>query len=223
MELPDSLVATAGFIYILAFLIINQIVLRCMLLVGSAFYIAYYSVVADVPLWSAIFTNLGISLANFIGLLLLLFRNSRFSIPREHADIYPLFSLLPPGDFRTLIRLGERSVLKQDATLTRDGAPVETLYFVLNGEVTAHKNAESFSLPNGIFIGEVGYLTGNGASATTRLAKGAEVIGWDVARLRREARRNPRFNLALDALISQDLAAKVAQAGAPSARHREVV
>ena len=51
--MPDYLVACAGFIYIVAFLIINQIVLRCMLLVGSAFYVAYYAVVAGEPLWSA--------------------------------------------------------------------------------------------------------------------------------------------------------------------------
>lgn len=221
--LPDYLVAAAGVIYMLAFLIINQVVLRCMLLIGSAFYIAYYSVVANEPLWAAIFTNLGISLANLFGLLLLLFRNSRFSIPRAHSDIYPAFRLLPPGDFRTLMRLGERKKLEADTTLTREGKTVETLYFVLDGEVAAEKRGETFSLPLQIFIGEVGYLTGNGASATTRLAEGGEVVAWDVRKLRREARRNTRFNLALDALISQDLATKVAQAGAPGARHRDVV
>jgi len=212
---PDYLVACAGFIYILAFLIINQVVLRCMLLVGSAFYVAYYAVVAGEPLWMAIFTNIGISAANFVGLLILLFRNSRFAVPREHSDIYPIFSLLPPGDFRTLVRLGRRRVLDEDAVLTHDGAPVDTLYFVLKGEAAAEKRGETFMLPERIFIGEVGYLTRDGASATTRLAKGSEVLEWDVARLRSKAKRSARFNLALDALISKDLAAKVSRAGAP--------
>lgn len=212
---PDYLVACAGFIYILAFLIINQIVLRCMLLVGSAFYIAYYAVVAGEPLWMAIFTNLSISTANFIGLMILLFSKSRFAIPKEHSDIYPVFSLLPPGDFRALVRLGRRRVLDEDTILTRDGAPVDTLYFVLKGEVSAEKRGETFKLPERIFIGEVGYLTRDDASATTRLAKGGEVLEWDVARLRAKAKRSARFNLALDALISKDLAAKVSRAGAP--------
>ncbi len=212
---PDYLVACAGFIYIVAFLIINQIVLRCMLLVGSAFYVAYYAVVAGEPLWMAIFTNIGISTANFLGLLILIFSRSRLAIPKEHSDIYPVFSLLPPGDFRTLIRLGRRRVLNEDAVLTRDGAPVDTLYFVLRGEVVAEKRGETFMLPERIFIGEVGYLTRDGASATTRLAKGGEVLEWDVARLRAKAKQSARFNLALDALISKDLAAKVSRAGAP--------
>ncbi|MAZ15974.1 MAG: cyclic nucleotide-binding protein [Ahrensia sp.] len=213
--MPDYLVACAGFIYIVAFLIINQIVLRCMLLVGSAFYVAYYAVVAGEPLWMAIFTNIGISTANFLGLLILIFSRSRLAIPKEHSDIYPVFSLLPPGDFRTLIRLGRRRVLNEDAVLTRDGAPVDTLYFVLRGEVVAEKRGETFMLPERIFIGEVGYLTRDGASATTRLAKGGEVLEWDVARLRAKAKQSARFNLALDALISKDLAAKVSRAGAP--------
>ena len=212
---PDYLVACAGFIYIVAFLIINQIVLRCMLLVGSAFYVAYYAVVAGEPLWMAIFTNLSISTANFIGLMILLFSKSRFAIPKEHSDIYPVFSLLPPGDFRALVRLGRRRVLDEDTILTRDGAPVDTLYFVLRGEVVAEKRGETFMLPERIFIGEVGYLTRDGASATTRLAKGGEVLEWDVARLRAKAKQSARFNLALDALISKDLAAKVSRAGAP--------
>ena len=212
---PDYLVACAGFIYIVAFLIINQIVLRCMLLVGSAFYVAYYAVVAGEPLWMAIFTNIGISTANFLGLLILIFSRSRLAIPKEHSDIYPVFSLLPPGDFRTLIRLGRRRVLNEDAVLTRDGAPVDTLYFVLRGEVVAEKRGETFMLPERIFIGEVGYLTRDGASATTRLAKGGEVLEWDVARLRAKAKQSARFNLALAALISKDLAAKVSRAGAP--------
>lgn len=213
--LPEYLVMSAGVIYIFAFLIINQIALRSILLVGSAFYIWYYAIVADEPLWAAIITNVGISGANVVGLAILLFRNSKISIPRQHADIYPAFSLLPPGDFRTLMGLCTRRVVAEETQMTREGAPVETLYFVLNGQTTACKRGESFKLPEKIFIGEVGYLTGDGASATTTLAAGSEILEWDVARLRRKAKRNVRFNLALDALISKDLAAKVALAGGP--------
>ncbi|MCI5078457.1 cyclic nucleotide-binding domain-containing protein [Oricola sp.] len=214
---PDYLVLTAGAIYMLALLIINQVALRLMLLLGSAFYVWYYYVAVGEPLWAAIVTNLGISSANLVGLLMLWLRNSRFAIPKQHADIYPMFSVLPPGDFRALMALSKRTVVSDELVMTRENAPVDTLYFVLSGQVMAQKRGESFALAAGIFIGEVAYLSGKGASATTKLAPGGEVLEWDVAALRSKARRRPRFNLALDALISMDLAAKVAQAGAPGA------
>lgn len=212
---PDYLVLCAGLIYIVGLLIIDQLVLRCMLLVGSVFYVWYYATVNGEPMWAAIVTNLAISSANAIGLGLLLLRNSKLSIPHRHADIYEMFSILPPGDFRKLMSAATRSEVAHEFRMTVEGEPVRTLYFVLRGEVTAAKRGETFPLPAGIFLGEVGYLTGNAASATTTLDAGGELIQWDVATLKRMCARSPRFNLALDAAISKDLAAKVALAGAP--------
>ena len=214
---PDYLVFCAGAIYFLALVIINQAILRALLLVGSVFYVWYYAVAGDEPMWAAIYTNLAISSANAFGLALLLLRNSRLSIPRRHADIYSAFSVLPPGDFRKLMAAGTRRVAAEDIRLTEEGAAVKTLYFVLRGELTAAKRGETFRLPERIFVGEVGYLTGKPASATTTLKAGGELIAWDVAQIERIAARSPRFDLALDAAISLDLAEKVAHAGAPLA------
>lgn len=220
---PEYLVACAGVIYVCAFLIINQIFLRITLLVGSVFYVWYYFIVADVPLWAAIFSNLAIFLANSTGLALLLLRGSKLIIPRQYRDIYPLFSVLQPGDFRTLMRLSKRHIADSEIEMTAEDAPVRKLYFVVEGKVEASKRNQSFSLNDGIFVGEIGYLTGNAASATTTLAAGGDVLEWDVAALRRKAKRSPRFNLALDAAISKDLATKVSRAGAPIANVGPVV
>lgn len=43
--LPDFLVLAAAGMFVLGYLIINQIMLRAMLLVGTALYIWYYAVV----------------------------------------------------------------------------------------------------------------------------------------------------------------------------------
>jgi CRP-like cAMP-binding protein len=220
---PEYLVACAGVIYVCAFLIINQIFLRITLLVGSVFYVWYYFIVADVPLWAAIFSNFAIFLANSTGLAMLLLRGSKLIIPQQYRDIYPLFSVLQPGDFRTLMRLSKRYVADSEIEMTAEDAPVRKLYFVVEGKVEACKRGQSFSLSDGIFVGEIGYLTSNAASATTKLAAGSDVLEWDVDTLRRKAKRSPRFNLALDAAISKDLATKVSRAGAPIANVGQIV
>ena len=70
---------------------------------------------------------------------------------------------------------------------------------------------------SGNFVGEVAFLTNNNASATVVMAEEGELLCWDVNQLRSRAERDVRFRLALDAMISLDLARKVAQAGAPKA------
>ena len=70
---------------------------------------------------------------------------------------------------------------------------------------------------SGNFVGEVAFLTEENASATTLMAEDGELLSWDVEQLRQRAARDVRFRLALDAVISLDLARKVARAGSPDA------
>lgn len=46
------------------------------------------------------------------------------------------------------------------------------------------KFSERFVLPYAVFIGEIGYMTSETATATTMLRTEAEVVVWDVAKLR---------------------------------------
>lgn len=211
-------VVLAGGCYVLGYLIINQIGLRLMVMLGTALYIWYYSVVADEPLWEAIYLSLMIGAANLLGLLGLYLRQSPIMIPREYRDLYANFGDLPPGDFRELMARAERRRCSATEEVTTEGQAVTRLVYVVSGGIEVKKKGDRFPLPAGIFIGEVAFLTGRVASATSWVAKGAEVIEWKVADLRRYSARKPRFKLALEAMISKDLAAKVTYAVAPHPR-----
>ncbi|CUH76138.1 cyclic nucleotide-binding domain-containing protein [Tropicibacter naphthalenivorans] len=212
---PQYLVWTAGVFFTLGYLVINQKILRVLLLIGTGFYLWYYFVAADRPLWEAILTSSVMGTANLIGLSGLLLRESKLIVPRAHRDIYKRFKDLPPGDFRELVGQARRYTLTEEEVITREGVAVDKLYFVVSGKLQVEKRGERFLMPAGVFVGEVAYLTGMRSSATTRLPAGAEVLVWDVARLRRRAKRRPRFSMALNAMISKDLAIKVALAVAP--------
>lgn len=211
----DTIVFAAGLAFVLGYLIINQVILRLMVLIGTGLYIVYYSVAADEPLWSAIWTSVAMGLANLIGLFSLFARRSKLAIPREHKDIYPRFKTLPPGDFRALVKMAKRHVISEEREITTEGERVQSLYYVLNGSSTAHKAGHSFKLPADIFIGEVAFLTGRTSSATTILQPNSEVLEWDFQALQTASKKD-RFRLALEALISKDLASKVSLAVAPS-------
>jgi hypothetical protein len=213
--LSDFLVLAAAGMFVLGYLIINQIMLRTMLLVGTALYIWYYAVVDETPLWPAIWASIATGTANLIGLLSLFYQRSVWAIPTKYRDIYVHFDILPPGDFRKLMSATKRVTRPAGHQLTTAGSRVNTLYYVIDGAVEVEKFDSRFAIPDGIFIGEVAYLTGNRASASTYLVRDSEVLEWDVALLKQRAARDPRFRLAMDAMISIDLAGKVARAGSP--------
>ncbi len=205
----------AGGFFVLGYLIINQVMLRVMVLIGTGFYVLYYATVGAAPLWDAIYASLIMGVANIIGLLGLLARRSPLAVPRAHRDIYPRFHDVPPGDFRTLMRLGQRYTVSERVRVTNESAPGRKLFYIIKGHAQAQKNGRRFTLPSHIFIGEVAFLTGRNSSATVWLEAGAEVIEWQSADLRAAAARRMRFKLALEAAISLDLAHKVAAAILP--------
>lgn len=215
--LSDILVLAAAATFVLGYLIINQIALRVMLLVGTGFYIWYYAVVADTPLWAAIWASTATGTANVLGLTSLFLRKSRWIIPKRDKDLYPAFSALPPGDFRKLMLLANRGRRTQGEVLTTVGATVTSLFYVVSGRVEIRKRGSVFHMHSGNFVGEVAFLTEEDASATTLMAEDGELLSWDVEQLRQRAARDVRFRLALDAVISLDLARKVARAGSPDA------
>ncbi|MEO9827484.1 MAG: cyclic nucleotide-binding domain-containing protein [Paracoccaceae bacterium] len=219
VSLPDILVLGAGLSFVLAFLIINQVMLRIILLIGTLLYIWYYAVAADVPLWMAIWVSVANLVANLIGLGILISSRYRFALPRAYSDIYdrcPVFQDLPPGDFRVLMTSARRYKAEADITLTKEHQRGEKLFFIVEGSVQVEKMGQSFGMPNQIFVGEVAYLLNRNSAATTILKAGSEVIEWDFNKLRAGSRKKTRFKLALEALISRDLAQKVSHAVAPT-------
>ena len=218
---PGMLVYIAGAFHFVGLIITRQVVLRLLLMAGSCLYVFYYATVAETPLWDAIYISFMIITANVIGLISLFARQSRFAIPRAHADIYPLFPPLPPGDFRALMKLARRyRVDREERQITTEGTVGHKLYFVISGSTRLRKGDAEFILPPLYFLGEIAFLIGQPSSASAWLHPGAEVLEWDFGDLKRKCRRNSRFRLALEAAISVDLSRKVARAvGANSVRY----
>lgn len=213
---PGLLAYIAGGFYVLGLVTINQIMLRLMLLAGTSFYILYYATAASDPLMEAIYVSLLIGLANLFGLGSLLLRQSRFAVPKEYADVFESFPPIPPGDFRTLMKLARRYQTAEEQVLTHEGQPGNKLYYIVQGTTRVRKGDSEFSLSPKLFLGEIAFLTGQPSSATAWLPQGAEVLEWDFDVLAKRCGRSTRFKLALEAAISVDLAGKVARAVGPN-------
>ncbi|MEM8538488.1 MAG: cyclic nucleotide-binding domain-containing protein [Pseudomonadota bacterium] len=214
---PSILILLAGGVQICGYLLINQTYLRLTMLCSTSLYILYYFNVGDAPLWEAIAISSMTLTTILIGLAALYARNAKWSLPEAHKDIYDLFDTLQPGDFRRVMRSAERKVITSETVVTEEGVPPHDLLYVTKGTFFVTKGNMRFAVPGPTFIGEVAYLRGGPSAATTTLPAGVEVIKWSRQSLAQDTRSSPRLKLALDSLISRDLAMKVSLAVSPDA------
>ena len=213
---PAVWITLAGAFFTLGYLIINQALLRVMFALGSIAYLNYYFTAADEPLWGAIWTTIIMMTANLIGLATLLLRNAKLAVPARHRDIYPKLQPMIPGDFRALLRRAQRYVVKEETVVTVQDQHPDKVFFVISGAFQASKFGLTFQMEEATFVGEVAYLRNSPSAATTTFPAGTEVLEWDRVTLDKASKRNPRFKLALEAVMSRDLARKVALAVAPA-------
>ena len=123
--------------------------------------------------------------------------------------LFAAFEFLTPGQFRTLIRRGQRYVAEAPEVILVQGRPVEKLYFLAEGRAEAEKGGKRFSVAAPAFLGEVAFLTDRPASATVRMMPGCDYVVWDVADLRALFRRAPALRNGLMAHLNRDLSGKL--------------
>ena len=194
--------------YVAGFLFRDQITLRILVMAGTAVYIAYYYLHPAEPLWGAIYASLAIMAANFIGLCRLLYSRMPIGIPADQWPIFEALQGLEPGEFRKLMRLGDMRRAESDVELTREGAPVDRLYFIISGNLTGEKDGVSFPVPHGEFIGDVSFMLKSEATASVVIRGGGVYYEWPKDELTQALRRQPKLSHAFEALIGRGMAKK---------------
>ena len=207
---PASLVIGAGGCYVLGLLFKNQVILRLLILIGTVFYIWYYYIAAQEPLWDAIITSMLIGAANVVGFINLLISQSPRFISSSQMDLYSMLGGMQPGNFRRFMKIGTRRILDGDEQLTTQNEVPEKLFYILAGEVTVDKDGNRFTAGPRVFVGEISMILGTVASASVYLSKGAEIVEWDRGVLFKKMATNDGFRIAVEAVISKDMAHKVA-------------
>lgn len=213
-EVASALIAGGVGFFVLGFLFRDQVMLRVLVMGGSVCYILYYLLSGPAPLWDAMLGSALILAANAFGLVSLLLSRARFSVPADQRDLLDALRPLEPGLFRRLMRAGGLVVADAPLALTEEGRAPDALWFVPEGVVRIGKFGEWSEVQGPCFIGEIAWLQGVPATATVELPPGGVVVRWPREALARATRRSPRLATALEALIAQDMARKVA-AGRP--------
>ena len=212
LNLTTLLIVGAVSTYVIGFLFRDQIYTRLLVFLGSALYILYYLVVAERPLWDAVIGSTLIALSSLQGILVLWWSRSAWAIPKADLHIFQAIGNIEPGLFRQLVRAADRKSENAATELVVEGKPTQDLWYLVSGTVVVKRDGRPpATITRPSFIGEIAWLTRGPASATVIAEPGSVLLRWGEADLRRKARRSHRLEMALDALIAQDLAAKLAR------------
>lgn len=206
---PANFVHFAGLFYAVGLLVRDELKLRLLILTGTGFYIAYYSLFPQAPMWGAIAVSVVLGLANITILITIMFERTTFAMSNEERALFQRFHTLNPGQFRKIMNCAER--VRYDATtvIATEGLQPERLFFLVKGPAIVLKNGKRISIGGGEFIGEISFISGSNATASVAVEPGASVIEWRVDKLRKLFERKPALRNAMLALFNQDLASKL--------------
>ncbi len=212
VTLTEALIHAGYILTGLAFLLRDILWLRLLaiaanLAVGLAAYRAGMNPQWVVVAWAATFVaiNLGHS-------LWLIHERYLQRLSDEEQRLYDrCFRALDRVAARKLLRRGKWTDFAEKDYLVRQGVHVERLLLLAEGEASVLLGGRVLArLVPGKFIGEVGYLSGEPATATVIAKTPARCVVWRKDELERLLERRPDLLNVFRAAVGQDLAAKVA-------------
>lgn len=210
IESGAYLAHVAAICYALGLITRDQVLLRLLIFAGTVFYIAYYYIAPAQPLWDAIAWSVVLGACNLYVMIQIALERTTFSMSNAEKSLYQKFDKMSPGEFRRLIRIADWQQGDGKTNLTIENEVCEHLYYVASGAVGVEKKGHTFTVDDGGFIGEVGYLLNSKASGTTVAFPESTYLKWDGKALAALEQRYPGIRVALRDLMNVDMAGKVA-------------
>ncbi len=207
----QNLVHVAAIFTLVCFLFRDQIKLRLFAALGDGLLSVYYYFGFPEPLWNPMFWTIMNVLVN-IGMIGILLHDKRMSLLSDNEmTLFRCLETLTPGQFRKLLAIASWHQPEEPAQLTTEGTELDSLYYVLEGKVLIDKQGRRIEADSKLFIGEIAFLRNKVATATVTLPARALYVSWQQSALRTLLRKNDDMKNAMGALLSADMADKVAK------------
>jgi Cyclic nucleotide-binding domain len=193
----------------LAFWTKDLLTLRWTIAIGLAFTSLYYFASTGGPYYNTLFWMVPTFLIN-VWMIIQIYREKRdIGIGDDVRALFNKIAVLTPKQFKSLIAISSRTTGNGGEILSQ-GANVDRLYFLLKGAAKLTKGNYTATVREGIFLGEIAFITQSFASATVELHSESECLSWDTHTLRDLMKRQPAIDIAIRGIFNRDLAEKVA-------------
>ena len=197
----------AAFFSASAYILKNILWLRILLVIAAIIYIISG---ISLGITSMIGWNSAYLLINLSHIVILLLDRVTIALPEETVEIYHRhFSTLSTREFKKLVTNNEFCIF-QDDMIINEGESPDRLYIVLRGTVNIVKDGATLAtLHPGDFIGEMSFLTRDGASASAYAENMVQCAFWTHVDLDKMKLNNNGIYDKFIAIIGCDLVRKL--------------
>lgn len=213
-----SLLHLGNILYLVAFSVREMLWLRAITVVAQMCLMPYYYFQAK-PLYEPIAWGFLFMAVNVVQIAVLILEKRPVFLGEQELQLYrTVFSTLKPREFVKLLSIAEWKRAKSGEALLQQGKPVPALMLVSAGrgmvEVDGRRVA---AVTPGQFLGEMGFLTEQPASASVLADAPIEYLYWSAPKLRTMLAESPGLHVKVQGIIGNDLIAKLRQKGVSAA------
>ena len=207
---PGKLVGHLSYILLVASMMMRSMkwlrVIAISAGVVSALYGYFFLLDFVTVFWEVIFVSV-----NLIQLLLLEIENRRAKFSEEEEKfIKAALANVERAHAKRLLRLAKHLEFESGAILTREGELVEKLLFVISGAVRVDKAGAMVGVcGHDDFIGEIGFMLGTNATATSIVTNSARCLSFDHETLRNMLSKEAALRHALESSFNWNLVGKL--------------
>ena len=206
----DYLVHFSNVLLLVSYSVRDMLWLRWFAVAAAITNIPYFLVQPDVlwppVLWATVFTGI-----NLVQIARLYLARRPVVLSEDEQKLYDMgFHALRPREFVSLLMAGTWRDFAAGDTLLTEGSPVASICIPIRGSVNFTRGGQPVAtMAQGNIVGTALALSGDPSPVTARLAERGRGMCWRLQDLRAFVDRRPELRVALQELVSRDLAAKV--------------
>jgi hypothetical protein len=201
----------ANLFYALGFLIKDLLGLRLIMSVAIVIEIIYSYYVAERPLWTNIIWCCVYLVVNGYQIVSLLMARRPLVLTADEQLLFEkVFYNLSVRDFLRVLRSGTITHFEAGEVLVKEEMPIDKLILIIDGSCGIDMQKKIIArISEFTFIGEMGFLTDDPASATVRTEVPCRCVVWDAAELRALMKNDSSINVCMHAIFTSDIITKL--------------
>jgi len=212
-------------LYLLAYSVRDILWLRILTVVATLCLMPYYFCCSATPLYAPILWCSLFSLVNLVQIGRLILERRPAFLGEDELRLYRMvFRSLTPREFMKLVSIAEWKTATEHQELLRQREPVKQLSVIARGrgnvEVDGRQIAE---IGPGQFVGEMGFLTQQNASASVIASLPVDYLAWPADQLRALFEEAPQLHVKVQGVLGTDLVEKLRQEGYSAAHPSKVM
>jgi CRP-like cAMP-binding protein len=205
-----NLLHLGNVLYLVAYSVRDMMWLRIITVVATACLMPYYYF-REAPLYAPIAWGALFMLVNAVQIALLFLENRPIFLGEEELHLYrTIFNTLRPREFVKLLSIAQWKQAKMGEELLGQNKPVAALLLISTGRGTVEMDGRHVAeVGAGQFVGEMGFLTEQHASARVVAGLPMTYLSWPAAKLRALLAASPALHVKVQGVLGSDLVAKL--------------